>query len=475
MPEHDTIAAISTPPGEGGIGIVRLSGPEALSITSRIFSARGKLKDLSGVRSRRMLYGFITCPETGDLVDEVLVAVMRAPNTYTREDMVEINCHGGAHTLSRTMELVLREGARLALPGEFTKRAFLEGRIDLTQAEAVLSLIRARSDAAGRAALAQLKGGLGGRIKQEAGRLARICAHLEASIDFPEEEIEPDEIAAITASIENIALSLKALSNSYEEGKLLMDGIRTAILGRPNVGKSSLLNALLRQERAIVTDIPGTTRDVIAEHINLGGYALKIMDTAGIREAVDRPEAEGVKRSLAAMEEADLVLCVLDGSAGVDKEDLRVMSLMKERQKKAILVINKKDLFADKKPWKTPELADPELANGLFTQGWPEICVSAKTGEGIEELKASITACFRRKNPAEAECDSLITSLRHKTALDKAHGALVRGLEAIGAGLPAEIVSLELSEALRELGGITGEVSTDDILAIIFNEFCIGK
>ncbi len=467
MPEHETIAAISTPPGEGGIGIVRLSGPDALSIASRIFSPGGrqkeKEKNLCRVKSHRMLYGFITDPETGEQVDEVLVAVMRAPGTYTREDMVEINCHGGAHPLARTMELVLREGARLALPGEFTKRAFLGGRIDLTQAEAVLSLIQAKSDAAGKAALAQLSGGLGGRIRQETARLARICAHLEASIDFPEEEIEPDEMAAITAGIKNISGNLKSLSGSYEEGKLLRDGIKTAILGKPNVGKSSLLNALLSQERAIVTDIPGTTRDVIAEYMNLGGHALKIMDTAGIREAADRPEAEGIKKSLAAMDEADLVLCVLDGSAEFDEEDMRVISRIKERCKRAILVINKKDLFMNKKP------------EGLFAEDWPEICVSAKTGAGLEELKVSITEIFRQKNQAGAETGVLITSLRHKTALDKARLALDRALGTIGEGLPAEIVSLDLSEALRELGSITGEVGTDDILAIIFSEFCIGK
>ena len=475
MSDHDTIAAISTPPGEGGIGIIRLSGPDAFSITGRIFSfsagGRLKAKKLRGARSRLMLYGFITDPVTGNQLDEVLVAVMHAPNTYTREDMIEINCHGGAHTISRTMELVLREGARLALPGEFTKRAFLGGRIDLTQAEAVLSLVRAKSDAAGRAALAQLKGGLGDRIKRETGRLTRICAHLEASIDFPEEEIEPDETSALTAGIENVAESLRSLSNTYDEGKLVSEGIRTAILGRPNVGKSSLLNALLNRERAIVTDIPGTTRDVIAEHINLGGYAMRLMDTAGIREAVDRPEAEGVKRSLSAMEDADLVLCVLDGSAGAGKEDLRVISLIKEQGKRAILVINKKDLFADKKPWRSGELAESFFP----PEGWPEVCVSAKTGGGLEELKECIAGIFRKGGPAEADPGVLVTSLRHKTALDNARMALGRALEAIGEGLPAEIVSLELSEALRELGGITGEVSNEDILSVIFNEFCIGK
>ncbi len=468
MPGNDTIAAISTPPGEGGIGIVRLSGAGALSITSRIFfspAGRKKEKDLLAVKSRRMLYGFITDPDTGRQVDEVLVSVMRAPNTYTCQDMVEINCHGGANPLAQTMELVLREGARLALPGEFTKRAFLGGRIDLTQAEAVLSVIRARSDAASQAALAQLKGGLGARIKKETGRLARICAHVEASIDFPEEEIEPDEIAGITRGLEEIVRNLGTLSDSYEEGKLLADGIKTAILGKPNVGKSSLLNALLSRERAIVTDIPGTTRDVISEYINLGGHALRIMDTAGIREAMDRPEAEGIKRSLAAMEEADLVLCVLDGSSEPNKEDLGVIQRIKERGKKVILVINKKDLFQGKNNCK--------MSSAVFPAGWPEVCVSAKTGEGIEELKGAITGAFKPRDGAAEGL--LVTSLRHKTALDQARRELGRALEAIGSGLPGEIISLELSEALRQLGSITGEVSNDDILDIIFSEFCIGK
>ena len=474
MHDEDTIAAISTPPGEGGIGIVRLSGPEALSIAKRIFSpppgARNKEKEnkinIGAIKTRLMLYGFITDPETGEQIDEVLIAVMRAPNTYTRQDIVEINCHGGAQPLARTIELALRLGARLALPGEFTKRAFLNGRIDLTQAEAVLSLIQAKSDEAGRAALAQLKGGLGGRIKEETGKLARICAHLEASIDFPEEEIEPDELAKIMGPLEQLAKRLRTLSDSYEEGKFLKDGIKTAILGKPNVGKSSLLNALLSQERAIVTEIPGTTRDVISEYINLGGYALKIMDTAGIREARDRPEQEGVKRSLSALEEADLVLCVLDGSAGIEEQDLWIINRIKAHGKKSILVINKKDLqWAN--GFKETEANTP-------TDGWPAVNISAKTGDGIAELKQLIVENFRRKGPSH-EAGLLITSLRHKTALDTAFRALGRAIEAIGSGLPAEIISLELSEALRELGNITGEVSTDDILAMIFNEFCIGK
>ncbi len=466
MHDHDTIAAISTPPGDGGIGIVRLSGPGAIPIALKLFSPKGKKneKNLADLKSHRMLYGFITGPETGEQVDEVLISVMRAPNTYTREDMVEINCHGGSQPIARTMELLLKGGARLALPGEFTKRAFLNGRIALTQAEAVLALIKAKSDEAGRNALAQLKGGLGGRVKQETGRLARLLAHLEASIDFPEEEIEPDEIKEIAAGIEEMAKRLNSLSNSYEEGKLLRDGIKTAILGKPNVGKSSLLNALLGEDRAIVTDMPGTTRDVIAEYINLGGYALKIMDTAGIRRAADKTEAEGVKKSLSALEEADLVLCVLDGSARLEEEDLCILDRITERNKRSILIINKKDLplfpFADGR-----------------TEMKMKIHLSAKTGEGIEELKEAIIKSFRQKGQkdAGAETGVLITSLRHKTALDTAARALGGALEAVRAGLPAEIVSLELSEALRELGGITGEVSTDDILAIIFNEFCIGK
>ncbi|MDA8170619.1 MAG: tRNA uridine-5-carboxymethylaminomethyl(34) synthesis GTPase MnmE [Nitrospiraceae bacterium] len=472
MDGRDTIAAISTPPGEGGIGIVRLSGPDALRISSEIFiPAKGKRP--AKVKSRRMLYGLIADPKTGAGIDEVLMTVMPAPNTYTREDMAEINCHGGALPLRKTLELVLRAGARLALPGEFTKRAFLNGRIDLTQAEAVLELIRAKSDMAEKAALAQLKGELGGRIKGLSDRLAGLRAHLEATIDFPEEDIETGAGAEFADRIEDIREAVNALSRTFEEGRLLRDGVKTAILGKPNVGKSSLLNALLGVSRAIVTPIPGTTRDVISEYMNLGGHALKIMDTAGIRKGRDRPELEGVKRSLEALDEADLVLCVLDGSSGLEKEDFEVMERIKAGWKRCILVINKTDL---PRAWPASSvsgrLSEPSGAAERDAAG--AVPVSAKTGQGIDGLKEKITAGFR-DGLGPAESGPVITSIRHASALEGAAGALGRALEAMRAGMPPEIVSIELADALHELGAITGQVSAEDILARIFEEFCIGK
>ncbi|MDA8088410.1 MAG: tRNA uridine-5-carboxymethylaminomethyl(34) synthesis GTPase MnmE [Nitrospiraceae bacterium] len=471
MDKFDTIAAISTPPGEGGIGIVRLSGPDAFRISSGIFiPAKGKRGISARAKSRRMLYGLIADPETGIEVDEVLMAVMPAPNTYTREEMVEINCHGGTLPLGKTLELVLRGGARLALPGEFTKRAFLNGRIDLTQAEAVLDLIRAKSDRAESSALAQLKGGLGNRIRQQADRLAGLLAHLEATIDFPEEEIE---MTGAADRVEEIRQGLLALSWTFDEGRLLRDGVRTAILGRPNVGKSSLLNALLGAPRAIVTEIPGTTRDVITEYMNLGGHALKIMDTAGIRKGKDRPEVEGVQKSLEALDEADLVLCVLDGSAGLEKEDLEVMERISAGGKRCIYVINKTDL---QRAWPASSIFGRPVTPGARVEADETVVpVSALTGHGIEGLKEKIIGSFNPSSGGVAETGPVITSIRHKTALNGAAGALERALEAMRGGMPEEIVSIELRDALHELGAITGEAGTEDILARIFSEFCIGK
>jgi len=458
---NDTIVAISTPPGEGGIGIVRLSGPGAVTIAGKIFSSpRGKTVSRSA--SHRILYGFIVDPETGNQVDEVLLSVMRAPNTYTREDVVEINCHGGNIPLRRVLELLLREGARLAEPGEFTKRAFLNGRIDLSQAEAVLDVIRAKSEEAEKAALEQLKGGLSNRIKNRLDKLAGILAHMEAYLDFPEEDIEAGAKEDFLTEMEDVREGLVALSESYGEGRLLREGLKTAIVGRPNVGKSSLLNALLGEERAIVTEHPGTTRDLISEYINIGGYALKVMDTAGIRASHDMTEKEGVRRSLAAIEGADLVICVLDGSEPVKEEDRDVLSKVKD--KKHITVINKADL---PRAWR-------ELPAGY--DGGASIPLSAKTGEGIPALKALIVEIFGgASGKGEPSPGAILTNLRHKLSVDRAAEALLRGKEELVSGMPLDIVSIELREAALALGEIVGTVSTEDILSRIFSEFCIGK
>ncbi|MCG2814089.1 MAG: tRNA uridine-5-carboxymethylaminomethyl(34) synthesis GTPase MnmE, partial [Thermodesulfovibrionales bacterium] len=338
----DTIAAISTPPGEGGIGIVRLTGKDAIKIADRLFHS-SKGKTLFDSASHRIIHGFIKDSSTGETVDEVLVSVMRSPNTYTREDIVEINCHGGMSPLREALELAVKHGARLAEPGEFTKRAFLNGRIDLSEAEAVLDLIRAKTDESRRIALEQLRGRLSEKILNLREQLTKICVFIEACIDFPEEEIELASRKEIVESAETILKELASLLKSYDEGRFFREGLAAAIVGRPNVGKSSLLNALLQKDRAIVTDTPGTTRDTIEEYLNINGLPLRIIDTAGIRESHDMAEKEGVRRSIRAMEVADLVMAVIDGSEPLKDEDIEVLG--KTKGKNTIIVINKSDLI----------------------------------------------------------------------------------------------------------------------------------
>jgi tRNA modification GTPase len=452
MADNDTIAAISTPPGEGGIGIVRLSGPRAESIASEVFVS----KSGRPLASHRLRYGVVRDPKTGEDIDEVLCALMRAPHTYTREDVVEMNCHGGMQPLGRVLELCLSLGARLAEPGEFTKRAFLNGRVDLAQAEATIDLIRAKTALAEKQALRQLRGALSRKIHALRERLLHVCAHVEACIDFPEEEIEPDSLEEIRGTLRQVGEDLDALCATYAEGRYLREGVRTAIVGRPNVGKSSLLNALLERDRVIVTDVPGTTRDVIEEYLNIRGMPLRLMDTAGIREAHDMAESEGVRRSLDALEDADLALAVIDGSEALHREDAEVLE--KLRGKNAILVMNKSDL---------PKRAE------LPASGLPTVFVSARTGEGLETLRERIleTVLGSRLLPGEG---LVITNLRHRGALAASGKALRAALSAMEHE-PLEITAMELREALDRLGEIVGAVSTEDILERVFSEFCIGK
>lgn len=458
--EEDTIAAVSTPPGEGGIGIVRLSGKQSIPIAERIFfSPKGKRPSLSP--SHTVLYGFIKDPETGENIDEVLLTVMRAPHTYTRQDVVEINCHGGALPLRGVLEIAVKEGARPALPGEFTKRAFLNGRMDLSQAEAVLDLIRARTERAERIAVLQLRGGLSEKINALKDDLTEILVHVEAQIDFPEEELETQSAKEIRSGIGDAKRKITSLIESYSEGRLIREGAKAAIVGRPNVGKSSLLNALLQRERAIVTETPGTTRDVLEEPININGIPLSVMDTAGIRESREMAEKEGVRRSLEAIKDADIVLAVMDGSLPPSEEDKEVVKRLKG--KNSILVLNKKDLGI-----KSPK----EFPAG---QVMKTIEISAKTGEGIEGLKTAVSESLM-KSPAQGwDSGVLLTSLRHKTALEGAKKALLRAEDALENGAPLEIASLELREALSFIGEIVGAVTTEEILGRIFGEFCIGK
>jgi tRNA modification GTPase len=455
MFDADTIAAISTPAGEGGIGIVRLSGADAVKIAGGMFFSR-KGKTLAGLKSHRILHGFIIEPETDETIDEVIVSVMKAPGTYTREDVVEINCHGGMTPLRRILELALKRGARLAGPGEFTKRAFLNGRIDLSQAEAVLDIIRAKTDASEKAAMEQLRGGISEKINRLREALVSVCAHVEACIDFPEDDIELQSMSDIKKTIEDAASELKALSESYEEGRYLREGLKVAIVGKPNVGKSSILNALLKKDRAIVTESPGTTRDVLEECINIKGLPVVVMDTAGIRQAHEMAEKEGVRRSLMAIKDADLALAVFDGSLPLKEEDMEVLNRLEG--KNAVLVFNKKDL--------------PSFEVKVI-KGYPVAGISAKTGEGLDKLKDLIFGSSVKAGGFGEGAP--VTNLRHKVLIDGASDALERALRIIKENQPIEILSFELRDALDKIGSIVGAVTTEDILERIFSDFCIGK
>lgn len=455
MHEQDTICAVSTPPGEGGIGIIRVSGSNAVLIASGIFRPHTESGPALGA-SHTLRYGHVVDPVTNELVDEALVSVMRAPATYTREDVVEINCHGGMVPLWRTMSLLVTAGARQAEPGEFTKRAFLNGRIDLAQAEAVMDIIRAKTDLALRAANEQLLGGLSAEISVLRDRLISVIASVEAGIDFPE-DMESEEEKTLGEEVSSVLDGVDGLLSSASFGRILRDGFSTAIVGRPNVGKSSLLNALLRQDRAIVTEVPGTTRDVLEEYLNVAGVPLRILDTAGIRHSHDVVEQEGIRRSLAAMGSADIVLVVLDGSQPLMPEDRRVLD--EAIGKKALAVINKSD-----------------LPRKLETNGQPltQVAISCRTGAGLEDLRRSIADMVKQGTIASRE-HAWAVNQRHKTALEQTKKSLQRAIETIASGLSPEFIAVDLRGALDSLGLIIGATYTEDILERIFNDFCIGK
>lgn len=459
MREGDTIAAIATPWGEGGIAIVRLSGPQAIEIASKIF--RGKRKDVLGMSTFTMAYGHVVDPSTGEEIDEVILSLMKAPYSYTREDVVEINCHGGTLVARKVLELVLSAGARLAEPGEFTRRAFLNGRIDLTQAEAVLEIVRARSEEALRIANRKLRGEFGKRLSSLRDRLLSLSAWVEASLDFPEEDlplISPSDVeerlCQIISDLERIIVSTKA-------GSIYREGVRVVICGKPNVGKSSLLNALLQEARAIVTSIPGTTRDVIEEVLNVKGVPIRLVDTAGIRRAGDEIEREGVQRSLYQIEDADIILLVFDSSSSLTEEDLMVMD--KVDDKKVILVFNKKDL---------PTLINPEEVKKRFPKS-KEVWISALYEEGIEDLKEVILSEVQEGIDLSGEV--WMTSLRNLECMEKAFSSLKDSLYSLKSGLTYDVVALGIQEALKLLGMVTGQDWTEDLLEVMFSQFCIGK
>lgn len=457
--EFDTIAAISTPPGEGAISIVRMSGEEAVSIAQKVFSG----KDLTQAKSHTINYGHIVDPKTHEEIDEVMVSLMLAPKTFTREDVVEINCHGGIVATNRILQLLLVNGARLAEPGEFTKRAFLHGRIDLTQAESVMDLIRAKTDRSMKIALNQLDGNLSHLIDSLRKDILDVLAQVEVNIDYPEyDDVEEMTTKLLEEKAIEIKQRIEQLLKTASQGKIMREGLATALVGRPNVGKSSLLNHLLHEDKAIVTDVAGTTRDVIEEYVNVSGVPLKLIDTAGIRETDDKVEKIGVERSKKAIEQSDLVLLVLNAAESLTKEDLELIRLTND--KKRIIILNKTDL--------EEKLDRKELAE--ISENAPVYATSILKNEGVEALEEAISKLFFN-GIENSQSTVMVTNARHIALLKKAQNSLDSVLEGISSGMPVDLVQIDMTEAWNLLGEITGESYEDELLDQLFSQFCLGK
>jgi len=456
----DTIAAISTAIGEGGIGIVRISGPKSFDIAKQIFIPKQN-KIINDFKNRRLYLGNIV-DYNNKIIDEVLIVFFKAPHTYTREDMVEINCHGGLAAQKKILRLVLDAGARIAEPGEFTKRAFLNGRIDLSQAEAVVDIIRAKTDKALSLANHQLSGGLSNQISTIRQRLLDVLAHIAANIDFPDEDIPETDIEYIAKEISDVKGLINNLLNRISAGRIIREGLATLILGNTNVGKSSLLNALLDEERAIVTDIPGTTRDIIEEYIDINGIPIKIIDTAGIRETADEVEKIGIQRAMKYLQEAELVLLMIDVSRELTQDDKNLIQLIKN--KTTIAVINKVDLPAKLDEEEVKKIVPAERI----------VKISALKHEGIQELKNVIYDVTTAKMGVSDE--SLIgAGERQRKVIETARDFLDSALKAINNYVPIEMVELDIRDAWRKLGEITGDTVTEEIITTVFQKFCIGK
>ena len=465
---EDTIAAISTPLGEGGIGIVRISGKDSIKIAEKLFISE---KPLRQIPSHRASYGEIVDSQTGEVIDEVLLTLFIAPKSYTAEDLVEISCHGGQVVLTRVLKQALKCGARLAEPGEFTLRAFINGRIDLSQAEAVAEVIRAKTDLGLKLALKHLKGDLSEKINSYRDKLIEILARLEVEIDFSEEDIEPVDKKKVLDDIETIKKKLGNLLATYDEGKILKEGLNVVIVGKTNVGKSSLLNALLREDRAIVTPIPGTTRDVISEFANFKGVPVRLVDTAGYRISEDTIELEGIRRTKIEISEAGLLLLVIDTSMEIDDEDLELRIQLEER--KYLIVFNKVDIASPDLIRKNEErLKHRSIEDGERIQ--TVVKVSALKGDGLERLKEMIVSgsLVSQKDQTQGV---LLSSLRHKDALTRAKKSLSLAKNSLGREMSPEFVALDLKTSLDAIGEVIGKTVTDDILNKIFSEFCIGK
>jgi len=466
---EETIAAIATPPGPGGIGIIRISGPLALPIVKKIFRPRYKTSS-PAFESHRMYYGYIHAPVSFEVIDEVLVVFMQSPHTYTREDVVEIQSHGSYLVLQEILSIIIAHGARLAQPGEFTKRAFLNGRLDLTQAEAVLELIEAKTDEARSAALGQLQGRLYEEVLTIQKNLLALRAIIEVAIDFPEDEADIIDSAVMSGKLrDEVEADLEKLINRADEGKIFREGISAVILGRPNVGKSSLLNTLLEEERALVTPVPGTTRDTIEEIVNIKGMPVRIVDTAGIRHTSETVEELGIQRARAKLADADLVLFMLDASEPLTAEDQALYKSIKQNRKKQkiLLVLNKIDVTTVT----NTEQYGIDLGNEDI------VAISAKLHSGITELKDSVFSLItgRTKGPGWDPGDAAVPNIRHKAALQKALAACRGAQLGLGNNISPDLLAIDIQSALDHLGDIVGETTTEDVLDLIFEKFCIGK
>lgn len=446
-----TIAAVSTPPGKGGIAVIRISGADAVKIADSVFS-----QNICEVKTHTVHYGFVM--SNGEKIDEVLVTVMRAPKTFTREDVVEISTHGGIVTTRRVLEAVIAAGAKMAEPGEFTKRAFLNGRIDLAEAEAVIDVINAENTLSCKNAVSQLSGALSREIDAIRSRLVHVAAQMQVIIDYPDEDLADITPAEIRDVCRDCLRASQLLLKTADSGAIIRDGIRAAIVGKPNVGKSSLLNALARYDRAIVTDIAGTTRDIIEEQISLDGIPIVLIDTAGIHHTEDAVEKIGVEKSRQSINDADLVLAVIDGSRETDEEDLEILN--STRGFNRIILVSKSDIAAPHREIKA--------------DGSTVIEISAVTGDGIDRLRGEISRMYGMGD-IEKSSGAVITNMRHQTALLEAEKALKRAVGALDNKIPTDIVSIDINEAISALGEITGETVTEAVVQDIFHSFCVGK
>lgn len=456
-----TIVAISTAPGLGGIGIIRLSGDKCFEVLDKIFKPKNPQK-IEEIEGYKMKYGKIINPENNNMIDEVLVSYFKAPKSYTSENMCEINSHGGNIILRKILELCLSNGAILAEPGEFTKRAFLNGRIDLTQAEAIIDLINAKSSKEAQESANQLEGYLSKKINEIRENLLDLMVNIEANIDYPEYDVEEVSYKNAEEILEGVKLNLEKLSKSFENGKIIKDGIKISIIGSPNAGKSSLLNRILKEDRAIVTDIEGTTRDLIEEQVIIEGIPFKIIDTAGIRDTDNKVEKIGIEKSKKVAEESDVVIAVFDNSKKLDKQDKEILNIIKN--KKAIIILNKIDLKND----------NPETLTEIQLSGKIIIKISAKNDIGIDEIYNELIKMFNL-NEIESNNDVLITNVRHQNLINKAIVATKESIEELKKMEPIDIVSIKIKEILEELGEITGNNVSEDLMKSIFSKFCLGK